>query len=162
MFFPRLHQLSNFVLSITACFVLSVATRPAAVKAYDDASGISHSYLNQEKFLDIKSYQFHKLKEDVWFESQGGWRLTGGSMGLDLLFTDLEVRLPYQLGEEATVYFKARQEEFYEIKPFRYLVEVEWRAVELIGYHFLECRNMISVRQTRAEASHWGSVLGII
>ena len=58
-------------------------------------------------------------------------------MGLDLLFTDLEVRLPYQLGEEATVYFKARQEEFYEIKPFRYLVEVEWRAVELIGLSFL-------------------------
>ncbi len=137
MFFPRLHRLSTFVLSITVCCVLSVATRPSSVRAYDDASGISHSYLNQENFLDIKSYQFHKLKEDEWYESQGGWRLTGGSMGLDLLFTDLEVRLPYQLGEEATVYFKSRQEEFYEIKPFRYLVEVEWRAVELIGLSFL-------------------------
>ncbi|SVA65536.1 uncharacterized protein METZ01_LOCUS118390, partial [marine metagenome] len=137
MFFPRLHRLSTFVLSITVCCVLSVATRPSSVRAYDDASGISHSYLNQENFLDIKSYQFHKLKEDEWYESQGGWRLSGGSMGLDLLFTDLEVRLPYQLGEEATVYFKARQEEFYEIKPFRYLVEVEWRAVELIGLSFL-------------------------
>ena len=137
MFFSRLHQLSTFVLSITVCCVLSVATRPSSVRAYDDASGISHSYLNQENFLDIKSYQFHKLREDEWYESQGGWRLTGGSMGLDLLFTDLEVRLPYQLGEEATVYFKARQEEFYEIKPFRYLVEVEWRAVELIGLSFL-------------------------
>ena len=137
MFFSRLHRISNFVLSITACFVLSVGTRPASISAYDDASEISHSYLNQENFLDIKSYQFHKLREDEWFESQGGWRLTGGSMGLDLLFTDLEVRLPYQLGEEATVYFKARQEEFYEIKPFRYLVEVEWRAVELIGLSFL-------------------------
>ena len=137
MFFPRLHRLSTFVLSITVCCVFSVATRPSSVRAYDDASGISHSYLNQENFLDIKSYQFHKLKEDEWYESQGGWRLTGGSMGLDLLFTDLEVRLPYQLGEEATVYFKARQEEFYEIKPFRYLVEVEWRAIELIGLSFL-------------------------
>ena len=137
MFFSRLHRLSTFVLSITVCCVLSVATRPSSIRAYDDASGISHSYLNQENFLDIKSYQFHKLKEDEWYESQGGWRLTGGSMGLDLLFTDLEVRLPYQLGEEATVYFKARQEEFYEIKPFRYLVEVEWRAVELIGLSFL-------------------------
>ena len=137
MFFPKLHRLSTFVLSITVCCVLSVATRPSSVRAYDDASGISHSYLNQENFLDIKSYQFHKLKEEEWYESLGGWRLTGGSMGLDLLFTDLEVRLPYQLGEEATVYFKARQEEFYEIKPFRYLVEVEWRAVELIGLSFL-------------------------
>ena len=137
MYFSRLHRIYNFVLSITACFVLSVATQPGLIRAYDDASEISHSYLNQENFLDIKSYQFHKLREEEWYESQGGWRLTGGSMGLDLLFTDLEVRLPYQLGEEATVYFKARQEEFYEIKPFRYLVEVEWRAVELIGLSFL-------------------------
>ena len=137
MFFSRLHRLSTFVLSITVCCILSITTLSSAVRAYDDASGIYHSYLNQENFLDIKSYQFHKLKEDEWYESQGGWRLSGGSMGLDLLFTDLEVRLPYQLGEEATVYFKARQEEFYEIKPFRYLVEVEWRAVELIGLSFL-------------------------
>ncbi|MCS5553893.1 MAG: hypothetical protein NZ878_11350, partial [SAR324 cluster bacterium] len=119
-----MHRLSTFVLSITVCCILSITTLSSAVRAYDDASGIYHSYLNQENFLDIKSYQFHKLKEDEWYESQGGWRLSGGSMGLDLLFTDLEVRLPYQLGEEATVYFKARQEEFYEIKPFRYLVEV--------------------------------------
>ena len=56
---------------------------------------------------------------------------------MDLLFTDLEIRLPYQLGEEATVYFKASQEEFYEIKPFRYFVEVEWRPIELIGLSFL-------------------------
>jgi len=162
MFFSRLHRISNFVLSITACFVLSVATRPASVRAYDDASEISHSYLNQENFLDIKSYQFHKLREDEWFESQGGWRLTGGSMGLDLLFTDLEVRLPYQLGEEATVYFKARQEEFYEIKPFRYLVEVEWRAIELIGLSFLGMPEYDKRKADQAEASHWGSVLGII
>ena len=75
MFFSRLHQLSTFVLSITVCCVLSVATRPSSVRAYDDASVISHSYL--------------------------------------------------------------KQEEFYEIKPFRYIVEVEWRAVELIGLSFL-------------------------
>ena len=137
MFFSRLHRLSNLVISIAVCCFLSVATQLSSVRAYDDASGISHSYFNQENFLDIKSYQFHKLKEDEWFESLGGWRLTGGSMGMDLLFTDLEVRLPHQIGEKATVYFKARQEEFYEIKPFRYLVEVEWRAIELIGLSFL-------------------------
>ena len=129
MFFSRLHRISNFVLSITVCCALLVATRPSSVRAYDDASGISHSYLNQENFLDIKSYQFHKLKEEEWYESKGGWRLTGGSMGLDLLFTDLELLFPHQLGEEVTIYFKARQEEFYEIKPFRYLVEVEWLSL---------------------------------
>ena len=137
MFFTRLHRLFTFVISIAVFSVFSIATQPSSIRAYDDASGISHSYLNQENFLDIKSYQFHKLKEDEWYESQGGWRLTGGSMGMDLLFTDLEVLLPHQLGDKATVYFKARQEEFYEIKPFRYLVEVEWRAIEQIGLSFL-------------------------
>ncbi len=137
MFFPRLHRLSTFVLSITICFVLSLLAITSSVIAYDDASEISHSYLNQENFLDIKSFQFHKLKEDEWYESEGGWRLTGGSLGMDLLFNDLEIRLPYKLGEEVTVFFKARQEEFYEIKPFRYLVEVEWRAIEIIGISFL-------------------------
>ena len=137
MFFPRRHRLSNFVLYITACCVLSVATQLSSTRAYDGASEISHSYFNQDNFLDIKSYQFHKLKEEEWFESHGGWRLTGGSMGMDLLFTDLEILLPYQLGEESTVYFKASQEEFYEIKPFRYLVEVEWSPIELIGVSFL-------------------------
>ena len=137
MFFPRLHRLSTFAITITCCCVLLVETQFSSVWAYGESSVISHSYLNQENFLDIKSYQFHKLKEDEWFESQGGWRLTGGSMGMDLLFTNLELRLPHRLGEKATVYFKARQEEFYEIKPFRYLVEVEWRAIELIGLSFL-------------------------
>ncbi len=137
MFFTKLHRLYTFVISITVCCFLLIATRPSLVGAFDGASEISHSYLNQENFLDLKSYQFHKLKEEEWYASQGGWRLTGGSMGLDLLFTDLELLFPYQLGEEVTVYFKARQEEFYEIKPFRYLVEVEWRAIELIGLSFL-------------------------
>ncbi|MBG56225.1 MAG: hypothetical protein CL935_03735 [Deltaproteobacteria bacterium] len=137
MFFPKQPRLSIFVISIIVCCVLSLSVRPSLVRAYDDASEISHSHLNQENFLDIKSYQFHKLKEEEWYESQAGWRLTGGSMGLDLLFTDLEILLPYSLGREVIVYFKARQEEFYEIKPFRYLVEVEWRATELIGLSLL-------------------------
>ena len=137
MFFSRSHRLLIFVLSVPAFFFFVSSTGSSVVWAYDDAPEIYHSYLNQENFLDIKSYQFHKLKEEEWYESQGGWRLSGGSMGLDLLYTDLEVRLPYQLGEEATVYFKAWQEEFYEIKPFRYLVEVEWRAVKQVGLSFL-------------------------
>ena len=133
----KLQRLSSFAFFMMAFISLLTGPGSSKVWAFDDASEIHHSYLNQENFLDLKSYQFHKLKEEEWYESQGGWRLTGGSMGLDLLYTDLEVRLPYQLAEETTVSFKARQEEFYEIKPFRYIVEVEWRAVELVGLSFL-------------------------
>ena len=97
----------------------------------------NHSYLNQENFLDLKSYQFNKLREEKWFQSRGGWRLTGGSLGLDLLYTQLEVRLPHSLSKETTVIFQAKQQELYEIKPSRYQVEVDWRPHDLASFSLL-------------------------
>ncbi|MEC9297114.1 MAG: hypothetical protein VYD28_05490, partial [SAR324 cluster bacterium] len=91
---PTLHQLSIFALSCVVFFSLFFGTLPLKVLAFDDAAEISHTYLNQENFLDIKSYQFNKLREEDWYESTGGWRLTGGSLGLDLLYTQLQIRLP--------------------------------------------------------------------
>ena len=121
-------------------FLFSFVFGPLAlnVLAFDDALEINHSYLNQENFLDLKSYQFNKLREEEWYESAGGWRLTGGSLGLNILYAKLEIRLPHSLSEETKVIFLAKQQEFYEIKPFRYQVEVEWRpndlaAVSLLG-----------------------------
>jgi len=133
----RLQKFSTFAFLIMVSFSLLSGPGSSKVQAFDDASEIHHSYLNQENFLDIKSYQFHKLKEDEWFESPGGWRLAGGSMGLDLLYSHLEVRLPHALSDETTVFFRAWQEEFYEIKPFRYLVEVEWRPNEWAAFSLL-------------------------
>ena len=63
--------------------------------------------------------------------------MTGGSLGLDLLYSHLEVRIPHTLSEETTVLFHASQEEFYEIKPFRYLVEVEWRPDDWAAFSLL-------------------------
>ena len=130
----RLQKFSTFAFLIMVSYSLLSGPGSSKVQAFDDASEIHHSYLNQENFLDIKSYQFHKLKEEEWFESPGGWRLTGGSIGLDLLYSHLEVRLPQALSDETTVFFSAWQEEFYEIKPFRYLVEVEWRPNEWAAF----------------------------
>ena len=133
----RLQKFSTFAFLIMLSYSLLSGPGSSKVQAFDDTSEIHHSYLNQENFLDIKSYQFHKLKEDEWFESPGGWRLTGGSMGLDLLYSHLEVRLPHALSNETTVFFRGWQEEFYEIKPFRYLVEVEWRPNEWAAFSLL-------------------------
>ena len=133
----RLQKFSTFAFFIMVSFSLLTGPGSSKVKAFDDASEIHHSYLNQENFLDIKSYQFHKLKEDEWFESPGGWRMAGGSMGLDLLYSHLEVRLPQELSDDTTVLFRAWQEEFYEIKPFRYLVEIEWRPIEWTAFSLL-------------------------
>jgi len=134
---PTLHQLSKLTLFGLAFFSFIFGTLPLKVLAFDDAAEINHSYLNQENFLDLKSFQFNKLREEEWYESSGGWRLTGGSLGLDLLFSQLEVRLPHSLSEETTVIFLAKQQEFYEIKPFRYQVEVEWRPYDLAAFSLL-------------------------
>ena len=134
---PTLHRISIITLFCVVFFSLIFGPLATKLLAFDDASEINHSYLNQENFLDLKSYQFNKLREEEWYESTGGWRLTGGSLGLDLLYSRFEVRLPHALAEETTVIFSAKQEEFYEIKPFRYLVEVEWRPHDWAAFSLL-------------------------
>jgi len=118
-------------------FGLLIISKATFVFAFDDASEINHTYLNQENFLDIKSYHFNKLKEEKWHESGEGWRVNGGSLGLDLLYTNLEARLQNSISEEISVIFTTKQEEFYEIKPFNYLVEVEWRVYDWIAFSLL-------------------------
>ena len=137
MLIYRLQKLLTFAFLIVVFLILFPGPDSSNILAFDDASEIHHTYLNQENFLDIKSFQFHKLKEDAWFESPGGWRMNGGSMGLNLLYSHLELFLPHVLSDETTVFFRAWQEEFYEIKPFRYLVEVEWRAIDLVAFSLL-------------------------
>ena len=134
----KLHNFSKRSLFCMLIYSFIFGPETLKVLAFDNAAEINHSYLNQENFLDLKSYQFNKLREEEWHESTGGWRLTGGSLGLNILYSQLEIRLPHSLSEETTVIFLAKQEEFYEIKPFHYQVEVEWRpndlaAVSLLG-----------------------------
>ena len=73
--FYRLQKFSTFAYLIMVSFGLLSGLGSSNVKAFDDSSEIHHSYFNQENFLDLKAYQFNKLKEDTWFESAGGWRL---------------------------------------------------------------------------------------
>ena len=131
-------QLSKFALFCVCFFSFIFGVLPLKnILAFEDALEINHSYINQENFLDLKSYQFNKLREEKWFQSRGGWRLTGGSLGMDLLYTQLEVRLTHPLSKETTIIFLAKQQELYEIKPFRYQVEVDWRPHDLVAFSLL-------------------------
>tara|TARA_B100000700_G_C15016249_1_gene843422 strand:+ start:806 stop:1987 length:1182 start_codon:yes stop_codon:yes gene_type:complete len=109
----------------------------SSLVAFDNSFHINHIYLNQENFLDIKSYQFTKLDDEIWYEKGNGWRLSGGSLGLDLLYTNLEARIKSPLSKEVSIIFSTKQEEFYEIKPFRYLVEIEWKVFDGISFSIL-------------------------
>ena len=77
----------------------------SSLVAFDNSFHINHIYLNQENFLDIKSYQFTKLDDEIWYEKGNGWRLSGGSLGLDLLYTNLEARIKSPLSKEVSIIF---------------------------------------------------------
>ncbi|MFL2773201.1 MAG: hypothetical protein ACJ0DH_06465 [bacterium] len=76
-------------LLLISIIFLSIAERPPA---FDDTTSIEPSHHVQENFLDLKEYQFHKLQEEHWYESQNGWRTSGGSISVDLLYHYLEVK----------------------------------------------------------------------
>lgn len=103
------------------------------VQAFDGAMQVEHSYLNPENFLDLQSYQFGPQKDRAWRRAEEGWRTTGGSLGLDLLYTRLQVKLWERLPHGFAAGLSVDHEEFYEIKPLRYQVEVEWRPIALWG-----------------------------
>ena len=63
-------RLLLYLLLISIIF-LSIAERS---QAFDDTTSIEPSNHVQENFLDLKEYQFHKLQEERWYESQNGWR----------------------------------------------------------------------------------------
>ena len=105
--------------------------------ASDGARQVSKSNLNPENFLDLQAYSFSKREDDLWYEADNGWRSGGGSLGLDLLYLLLEVKLRHPLSESWSVGFELEQEEFYEIKPLNYLVEVEWRPQAWLGVAFV-------------------------
>jgi len=108
------------------------------VKAFDDTKTIEPSYHVQENFLDFKEYQFHKLQEERWYESQNGWRTSGGSISVDLLYHYLEVKFRKHLRPWISTGFQLKQEEFFKITPARFQVDVElrpqpWLGITLLG-----------------------------
>ena len=113
---------------------LSIAERP---QAFDDTTSIEPSHHVQENFLDLKEYQFHKLQEERWYESQNGWRTSGGSISVDLLYHYLEIKFRKNLRSWISTGFHLRQEEFFKITPARFLVDVELRPLNWFGVSLL-------------------------
>ena len=107
------------------------------VEAFDDTKTIEPSHHVQENFLDLNEYQFHKLQEERWYESQNGWRTSGGSISMDLLYHFLEIKFRKNLRSWISTGFHLKQEEFFKITPPRFLVDVEIRPKTWLGVAFL-------------------------
>ena len=93
-------------LLLISIIFLSIAERS---HAFDDTTSIEPSHHVQENFLDLKEYQFHKLQEERWYESQNGWRTSGGSISVDLLYHYLEIKFRKNLRSWISTGFHLRQ-----------------------------------------------------
>ncbi len=107
---------------------LVLSMLPSFVWAFDDDREINDPDFDKEAFLDIKSYQFSKLRDWEWDETLNGFRLQEGSLNLDFSYLVIEGRVRQPITERITVSYRGKQEQFYAIKPIRQEAEAQLRV----------------------------------
>ena len=103
---------SQLLLSLLLLIFLSGINKD--LHAFDGATNVDTFHLNRENFLDIQSYSFSAAQDRKWRRAEQGWRMTGGSLGLDLLFLKFQLKLMEQLSRGFSASVKIEHEEFYE------------------------------------------------
>lgn len=110
-----------------------------ALLAYDGDRSINTPDFNRENFLDLKSYEFSRRQELRWRGADNAFRVAGGSLNLDFLYSDLQIKFRKDLDERFKVQYRAEKQEFYAIKPLRHLLDVSYQVwgnwhLSLIGF----------------------------
>lgn len=85
--------------------------------AFDGDVAIIETSFNEENFLDLKTYEFRKSLDHQWLQSDNGWRMTGGSVDIDRLYLDGELKINQDFSEKFTVRLRTEQLLFYSPKP---------------------------------------------
>ena len=88
---------SQLLLSLLLLIFLSDINKD--LHAFDGAKNVDTFHLNRENFLDIQSYLFSAAQDRKWRRAEQGWRMTGGSLGLALLFLKFQLKLIEQLSQ---------------------------------------------------------------
>ena len=97
---------SQFICSF--CLLIFVIGISKDLHAFDGATNVDTFHLNRENFLDIQSYSFSAAQDRKWRRAEQGWRMTGGSLGLDLLFMKFQLKLIEQLSFAAGFWFEEK------------------------------------------------------
>ncbi len=139
-------------------FSFASLTMVSSLSAFDGAIDISPAALNPENFLDIQSYSFAPEQNRKWRRSASGWRMTGGSLGMDHLYLHFQVKHQYVVTDEMTTHFVLNHEEFYEIKPLRYHVGVEWEFWRDWSFGFLGMPQYDKRRADYGGMLRWGDL----
>jgi hypothetical protein len=117
----------QFLLFFSLLFFMGINCKD--MHAFDGSTNIDEFHLNRENFLDIQSYLFGAAQDRKWRRAEQGWRMTGGSLGLNLLFLKFQFKLFEQLNRGLRSSVRIDHEEFYERKPLSFEIEVGWQPI---------------------------------
>jgi len=105
--------------------------------AFDDDRTLSFPDFNRENFLDITGYQYRKQLDDEWQASDNGFRLAGGSLGQDVLFSILDFKFRTHLNYFTEFRLTSQQQAFYTVKPEYHQVEIGIHPKKWLYFSFL-------------------------
>jgi len=105
--------------------------------AFDNDRTLSFPDFNRENFLDITGYQYRKQLDDEWQASDNGFRLAGGSLGQDVLFSILDFKYRTHLNQFTEFRLTSQQQAFYTVKPEYHQVEIGVRPKKWLYFSFL-------------------------
>ncbi len=101
-------------LIVTVCITAS----SSCVWAFDDDISINMRNFKNENFIDIKAYQFRQSLQQQWYDTENGFRITAGSLDVDRLTLQSELRLKHSLSDSVDVRLHHEEESFYGLKPY--------------------------------------------
>jgi hypothetical protein len=95
--------------------------------AFDNDLSINNPNFKPENFLDLKAYEFRKDLDQQWLTANNGWRMTGGSVDINNLFIDGELKISQDFSKKMTLHLHTEQKLFYAPKPVpRTMIEMEF------------------------------------
>ncbi len=126
-FFGGLIMRRRFAVTLAVIF-LFICGAVDPLHAFDDDISLNEPNFHPENFLDMKAYAFGKSADDQWLAAGSGWRMTGGSLGLNLSYVDSEIRLHQRLSDYFSIRFDQAYRVYYAIKPLEHpLLDIGWR-----------------------------------
>lgn len=114
--------------------------------SYDGDQSLSFPKFKRENFMDISAYRYRKQMDLEWQATDNGFRIAGGSLGPDLLYSDFEFKYRTHINSFIEFRLNSRQESFYSTKPTRYHLEIgarplDWLYLSLLGMPTYDKRN---------------------
>ncbi len=111
------------MMNICSAFLILILSINQSL-AFDDDRTLSFPDFNRENFLDISGYQYRKQLDDEWQASDNGFRLAGGSLGQDYLYTIMDFKFRNHINPVTEFRLSSQQHAFYTNKPIYHQVEI--------------------------------------